>query len=863
MIGTKAVANLGWVAALAAPFVVTGAWLGCTVASFGTDRAVEEALSGLVLGAALLLASRCLRRTGVALGVVIYALALLLLAGDAASWVLQGGSFNERFFAHADLRNLGTGVQAYPWAIGATLSGLAALAVAGGFVLARVRGRRLPKALLVPAALLLMLALVVDAPPRRLFDYANRIGHERALAGSDQGHRIRDLLDLQPSRPDDVQATPGRNLLLVYLESLERSYTDESRFPGLTPNINRLRAQGLDFSGFRTFPGATYTIAGLFASQCGAPFLLNSVFGEDIGKLGFVPGNDNTTAASFHSDLACLGDVLHAAGYQQTFVSGVSLGFTNKGEFLRLHGYDEALGEEEIERRHGNALPRIGWGLPDRDVFAEALDGYRYREAAGRPFSMVVETADTHPPSGYMLKGCERYAPIANDMLDAVHCTDRLLGRFLDTLSHEPGWGNTVVVVMSDHLAMRNAASPLYPPAGQRQPLLFVLNAGAGERPVRLLHMDIAPTVLSLLGVHSNARFLAGVDRSGLTAPDSPLPADEVAQAVLRTALWSGREPPTLCRGDHLIRWTGAAGEFDIGGWTLPLMVGGWRTRKLDDDNVLLVFTDARAANLQMLVAGNQDRWLGIAREQARNVFLAAPFRDDAGRRLLALDWLAPNGAWASLGAVADVQAIDLHSPRCRALLRRIDAAKSGERLDFSAAFATVLVPASQEPRPGLVRTANIPAGATPEVNAMFMFARIVARQTGLGTFRITRKRRIFMHPSADHAASAVFDLSGIANLTLAPRINPLLGSCITRHDTGVVGVRISLAGRPVLPRFMVDRDYAQTLPIATHGATRLRVDVDDGNGTADCDWFALGFPAIGGAAPGAVASAALPRASE
>ncbi|MGA9421717.1 MAG: sulfatase-like hydrolase/transferase [Rhodanobacteraceae bacterium] len=831
---------------LAAPFVVIGAWLVATVATFGIGAALQYALFGLVLGAALLLAVRGVGRVGVVVGVVLYTCALLLAAGDAASWLLQGSSFNERFFAHADVRNFDAGLEAYPWAIGGALVGLCVLVASVSVVLLRATRRRLPAWTLAPAFLLLVAAVLVDAPPHRLLAYVAKVARDEGLAGSSKGRRIRRMLDPHPTRPEEVRATPGRDLVFVYLESLERTYTDASRFPGLLPNIDRLRTQGLDFSGFRTFPGATYTIAGMFASQCGAPFLLNSVFGEDIGELGFVPGNDNTTDASFHPQLTCLGDVLHAAGYAQTFLSGVSLGFTNKGDFLHLHGYDEALGEQEIEQRHDDTLSRLGWGLLDRDVFAEALDTYRRKEAGGRPFSVVMSTADTHPPSGYMLPQCEPYAPIRNDMLDAVHCTDQLLGRFIDSLSHEPDWKNTVVVVMSDHLAMRNVASPLYPPAARRQPLLFVLNAGRGERRARLLHMDIAPTVLALLGVGSNARFVAGADRSEPNAPGSPIPDNAIAESVLRKALWRHEVPPALCDGDNLIRWA-ADDTIDIGGWHLPLMLGGWRTRKLDADNVLLVFAGRRSADLQMLVAGNQGHWLDIARAQGRDVFLAAPFRDGT-RRLLALDWLAPNGAWASLGAVADVQAIDLSSPQCRSLLQTLKRAKSGTRLDFSAAFATAPVAAERERQPGIVSTAVVPANATPENNAMFMFSRIDAEQSGLSPFRITHQSRIFMHPVADRTTWAEFDVSDIAEVTLAPQINPLLGSCATRADTGIVGVHLSLDGRSLSPRFVVDRNYAKTLPIKVDGAAHLRIDIDDGNGTEACDWFALGFPRIVGA---------------
>lgn len=696
----------------------------------------------------------------------------------------------------------------------------------------------------LPVGALLLLAVGMDAAPHRLYRYFALARQTEALADSTAGARIRAMIDQHPSSPAAVRAKPGRNLVLVYLESLERTYTDARRFPGLTPNIDRWRRRGLDFSGLRSFPGATYTIAGLFSSQCGAPYLINSIFGNDIKALGFVPGNDSTSIDSFHPELACLGDVLHAAGYRQTYLSGVPLQFANTGQFFRMHQYDAALGAPQIQRRHAGALPKAGWGLLDTTLFDEALAEYRRGEASGRPFSVVFSTIDTHPPEGYLLPGCRPYAPIHNKMLDAVHCSDQLLGQFLDTLSREPGWNDTVVAVMSDHLAMRNVASALYPPDAQRQPLLFVLNAGTGDRPARMYHMDIAPTLLDALGVRSNVRFMAGADKAAAAAPDDPLPAGDIAEAVLRDALWAHRKPPELCAGNRLVGWDRQR-DIDIGGWSLPFMLGGWHQADLEDDHVLLVFVDGHDASLQMLPFGTQERWLEQARRQHKQVFLAVPFWLRDGKRMLALQWVAANGAWASLGMVAHMSDVDLQSPRCGAMLRALNTATSDAPQDFSSAFGTQPLPVDDEHLPGEVPSQALPATPSAASNAQFMFQRMAARRQGAVPLGISPAGQIFMPPAKDHAGWVEFDVSGLASLTLAPRINPLTAGCKANPQAGVVGVGVTLDGHPLRPRFIVDRDYARSLAVDVSGARRLRVAVDPGNGTTDCDWFSLGFPAL------------------
>jgi hypothetical protein len=831
------------VLALAAPFVVISLWLAVSIKDFGAHKACMGIVHALVLCWALVIVRRLLAWPGLLVASLLYVLALVLCGSEAASWFMQGCSFNERFFAHLDLHNAAVSLRAYPWAIVLGLLGAAALGASAVCLLATAGRRPFNWRTGALACLLLLVAVTVNAPPRRLYHYLAKARQTQALADSNAGAHIRAMLDPAPSRPEDVVARPGKNLVFIYLESLERTYTDASRFPGLTPNIDRWRHQGLDFSGFQTFPGATYTIAGIFSSQCGAPYLINSVFGSDINALGFVPGNDSTSASTFHPELACLGDVLHAAGYHQTYLSGVSLEFANTDRFFHMHRYDDAWGAPQIQKLHGGKLAREGWGLLDSDMFKETLAQYRKGVASGKPFSVVMSTIDTHPPEGYVLPGCKHYTAIRNAMLDAVHCSDQVLGAFLDTLSHEPGWKNTVVVVMSDHVAMRNVASPLYPPYAQRQPLLFVLNAGQGDRPAHMYHMDIVPTVLDLMGVKSNAHFLAGASRAAASAPGSKLPADDVAEAVVRDALWDGRKPLSLCQGGSLIRWD-AKRDLAIGGWSLPFMRGGWYQGGLEDDRTLTVFAGKREADLQMLQTGAQSHWIDEARKHGKSVFLVTPFWWRDGQRALAMHWLAPDGAWASLGYVPSVDAIDLHSDRCQAMLDDLQRAAPGTRLDFSKAFGTLAIPRDMDVMPDFVRSPGLP----PKVDdySVFMFPRMLAKQVGYAKFEVVAGNGIFMHPAMDHTSWAELDVSGLASVTLAPHINRSLPkACAGNPSAGIVGVTVSLDGRPVAPRFIVDRNYAKQLVLNTDGARRLRIEVDNGNADATCDWFFMGFPAL------------------
>lgn len=824
--------------ALWLPFV----WLGTTVDGFGHARMLRSLLFVLTLTGALLLLCRASGRPGAWLAWPIYCAVLLLSLAEAISWFMQGSSFNERFFAHLDTNNLIVSVHAYPWAALAVLCALLSFALLAWHALRTFARRRLPRWVLLPALALLALSLLLDGPPRHLRQYAEHSAALRLEAASDAGAAVRALITPEPSTPAQVRALPGRNLVFIYLESLERSYTDTTRFPGLVPNINRLRRQGLDFSQLWTFPGVTYTIAGIFTSQCGAPFLLDSTFGHDINALGFVPGNDNTDRNTFHPQLACLGDVLHAAGYRQTYLSGVDLGFANTELFFRLHGYDDIRGASAIQRTHHGQLKTEGWGLKDDDLFKQALDSWHQGEASGRPFSVVLSTIDTHPPEGYRLASCTPYTAINNAMLDAVHCSDQLLGRFIDTLSQQPGWSNTVVVVMSDHVAMRNVASDLYPPDDQRQPLLFILNAGHGERTAHMFHMDIAPTVLAALGVRSNVRFLAGADRGEADSPASRLPVNELAVAVLRQALWKQQTPPRLCQGGDLLHWQDRG--IEAGGWPLPLMDGGFPASSLRDDLVLQLYIDGHTAQLQSLAAGNDGTWAAKALSMGRDVFQFTPYWSARGRRI-AVDWRAPGGGWASLGSFDRLADVKLASPRCAALRRQLATAPAGTRLDLASAFGGEPLSATDNPAPGVVRPLDVPANASTTANARIVLARVLDQQVGAGPPHLSYHDRLTLYPSMNKSAWLEIDLAGIDEISLQPRINTLLGKCLTRSDTGIVGFTAQVDGKARVPHTLIDRHSQPRYDLRTHGAKTLRVEFDKGNAIMDCDWSVLVIPRI------------------
>lgn len=325
-----------------------------------------------------------------------------------------------------------------------------------------------------------------------------------------------------------IDAKSGKNLVLIYMESLEAIYTDETDFKSLTPNLNHYKQIGSWFSDIHQTPGTSWTIAGVSSSMCGTPLLSdNNNHGNDIMSQGFL------------NSAVCLSDILHQAGYQQSYLGGASLEFAGKGAFLREHHYDDVSGLNELLADYKDKDYLSGWGFYDDTLFDMAVEKFSMLADREQPFNLTLLTLDTHPPKGHPSASCSPYKAIDNSMLHSVHCTDQLIGRFIKKISSHPAWKDTIIVLFSDHLSMRNDAEPFYPKDKKRKLSFIILNTElSGEIKTVGTHMDLTPTILELLQVKHHQNFLLGQNLLKKTSADSTLVNnDKVDKTKLYSAI--------------------------------------------------------------------------------------------------------------------------------------------------------------------------------------------------------------------------------------------------------------------------------------------------------------------------------------
>ncbi len=307
----------------------------------------------------------------------------------------------------------------------------------------------------------------------------------------------RELSSYIQSEPPKVHPERKKSFIYIYAESLERTFFNEARFPGLMPHMKLLEQQALRVEGIRQAPMTGWTIAGMTASQCGFPL---STYKEGRNTISVV---DEILPGSI-----CLGDILSEAGYHLSYMGGASLNFSYKGGFYDDHGFDEIMGGAELDAYAGRELPKSKWGVFDDDLYTLTYKKWDEISSRNEPYGFFMLTLDTHSPLGHQTPACSnlKYGDGSNEMLNAVHCADKLLAEFLLKIMASPKAKDITIFVASDHFMMQNRVG-LLPDQVDRTNMWMVFDKDIDPQVIKrhATTLDISPTVLNILGYDIDA----------------------------------------------------------------------------------------------------------------------------------------------------------------------------------------------------------------------------------------------------------------------------------------------------------------------------------------------------------------------
>lgn len=291
-----------------------------------------------------------------------------------------------------------------------------------------------------------------------------------------------------------------KNLLYIYLESLETSYASQDAggaqpVNNYIPFLTRLAEENCSFSnteqlgGWRPNDLTAWTMATLFATATGIPMAFP------------VARNAMNARENFASGAVGLGELLEEQGYQNVFLCGSNAAFAGRDTFYNQHG--DFIIYDLFSAREEGYIPQdyaVFWGYEDEKLYDIAQDKLTQLSRSGQPFNFTMLTVDTHYPDGYVCRLCGEDYP--TDTENVIACADRQIEEFLGWCRQQDFYEDTVIVLVGDHPRMdSNLVSDME--FEDRTIYNCILNCGIGD--ARLTNrefsaVDMFPTVLAAMG---------------------------------------------------------------------------------------------------------------------------------------------------------------------------------------------------------------------------------------------------------------------------------------------------------------------------------------------------------------------------
>ena len=299
--------------------------------------------------------------------------------------------------------------------------------------------------------------------------------------------------------PANINLSPEatkRNLVVLYIESLEADYADADGI-NLIPRLSALAKENYSFPGFYQLFYTDATISGQAAGMCGLPFKAEL----DNNNLFSLLNNNLPNAR-------CLPDILKENGYNTYFIKSGSLSFANTAGFVKEHSFDLAEGVDELIRHYPGVTKKAAgndWGIKDSVMYEIAKEKILRLAAENKPFLVMITTVDTHEPTTFLDPSCPQKF---GDKRDIVFCADKMAADFLDWLQKQDFYPETTVLVLGDHISI--GKNSVYPEKTERKIFNMILNPVGGliAQPHEWTTLDIAPTVLAALGFDNNGMAL-------------------------------------------------------------------------------------------------------------------------------------------------------------------------------------------------------------------------------------------------------------------------------------------------------------------------------------------------------------------
>jgi phosphoglycerol transferase MdoB-like AlkP superfamily enzyme len=311
------------------------------------------------------------------------------------------------------------------------------------------------------------------------------------------GAKDTDIPTLTTLTPSHKRAKP-LNLVIILQESLGATFVESLGGVPVTPNIERLKEQGIWFE--QLYATGTRSVRGIEAVTAGfAP----------------TPADSTVKLSKSQKNFFTLAALLEKRGYHTEFIYGGESHFDNMRSFFTGNGFNHIVEQKDYK----NPVFVSSWGVSDEDLLNRTHEQLVAHHKSGKPFFTLAFSSSNHAPFEFPDGRIELYEQPKGTDNNAVKYADYAIGEFFKKAQQSEYWNDTVFLIVADH-DIRVRGVSLVPVERFHIPGLIL---GADIKPLRYKgiasQIDLPVTLLSLMGIEAQ-HPMTGRDLSSV-APDS------------------------------------------------------------------------------------------------------------------------------------------------------------------------------------------------------------------------------------------------------------------------------------------------------------------------------------------------------
>lgn len=325
--------------------------------------------------------------------------------------------------------------------------------------------------------------------------------------------RTSDFIEDNYVDPEEITITfpeKKKNIIHLYLESMESSYADEAiggtLKENVIPELTGLALENVSFSNRKAgkIGGALqndytcFTIASMIAQTSGLPFK------------NFLDQKKFSHVSQIYPGITSMGEILEREGYRNYLITG------SDGEYAGTKTYYEQHGNYSVyDYNYFYSNGMVGkceegyWGIKDYELYEVAKQKLteisQQAEQSNAPFSVEMITIDTHgPEDGFYCEKCNKNQ-YEGKYKNIVSCADRQCYEFVEWLTKQSFYEDTVLIITGDHYTMSSEMiHEMKKSENTRTIYNAILNSsvapGGYENEREFTMMDMCPTILAAAG---------------------------------------------------------------------------------------------------------------------------------------------------------------------------------------------------------------------------------------------------------------------------------------------------------------------------------------------------------------------------